>query len=219
MALVRAVWNRKMLWALMAVGHAVLLGLAWYWLTLPEARIWQLAVSGIVALVVAAGFLWLQGVTLATFRLPYGPPPFGATLRRVPALAVWAVVGSLLAATALRYVPGSRWAWLPGAAALCVLPALLPAASQISAEGLRGLFRGSAWSPLGQWQYYLAVVVCAAVGVLAPYKLVWWIPKLTSLSAQGASAAARFGIAYLLALTGWFLLAAAASRLSAKHGG
>jgi hypothetical protein len=203
---------------LQVVVNAALLGLVWFWLSLPEAKVWQLALSAVVALVAAAGFLWLHGATLAAFRIPYGPPPFLATLRRVPALAMWAVVCVLLVTAALRLTPISRWTWLPDTIAICILLALLPAGSQVSGEGLAGLFRSAAWSPLGRWQYYAAVAFCLIVGTLAPYKLVWWIPKFEGLSAQAASAGIRLGIAYLLAITGWFLLAAAVSRLSAKHG-
>jgi hypothetical protein len=219
MALLRAVWNRKGLWALQVVANAVLLALVWLWLSLPESKVWQLALSAVVAVVVTVGFLWLNGNTLAAFRIPDGTPPFNATLRQIPALLAWALVGGLLVAAALRLVPASRWTWLPGVAAVAVVLALLPAASQMSAEGLRGLFRTAAWSPLGLWQYYAAAIVCLAVGVLVPYKLIWWIPKIAGINGQAASAAVRFGIAYVLALTGWFLLAAAVSRLSARHGG
>lgn len=219
MVFLKALWNRRTLWALHLAANTVLLSLTWLWLSLPEASAWQLALSACLALVVVLGMLWFHGMTLAAFRLPYGAPPFAGTLQRVPALLLWTALlyGAMIAA--LRYVPAAKTVWLPRAAAVAVAVLLLPLASQVAGEGFRGFLRAAAYRPLGAWQYYAAIVVLAAVGIWAPYRLIWWIPSVNGLTAQAGSMGVRFLAAYILAVTAWFTMTAVVSRLSARHGG
>lgn len=219
MVFLRALWDHRTLWVLHVFANAVLLALAWLWLSLPEASVWQLAESACLAVVVVLGVLWFHGMTLAAFRLPFDAPPFASTLRRLPALLVWIILLAGLVTLALRYVPATKTEWLPRAAAIAVAVLLLPLASQVAADGFSGFVRTGAWRPLGTWQYYAVVAVLAAVGIWAPYRLIWWVPNVNGLTAQAGSMGLRFLVAYLLAVTAWFTMTAAVSRLSARHDG
>ena len=50
-----------------------------------------------------------------------------------------------------------------------------------------------------------------AASLYVAYRLVWWVPAFSSLVAQALSMAVRFGVAYLLVLTGWLSLLASIS--------
>jgi hypothetical protein len=45
----------------------------------------------------------------------------------------------------------------------------------------------------------LALCIAAVVGLYAPYKLIWWIPQVKSMTAQTVSMVVRFLVAGLLA--------------------
>ncbi|MEO8662870.1 MAG: hypothetical protein ABI693_30700 [Bryobacteraceae bacterium] len=219
MALVGALLNRRTLWAIQLATNALLAAAVWLWLSVPEATVWQLAGSAWLALLIISGELWLQGVTLASFRDPGGAPPFVATLRRIPALFLWFLTTAALAAVALRYAPSSKVPWLPEAVAGTVVLLLLPLASQVAGHGFRGFVQPAAWRPLGQTYFYAGAIFLVALGIYVPYKLIWWIPTLEGIAAQTISLGVRFFAAYLIATTAWFTLTALVSRLSARHGG
>lgn len=125
---VAAVWRRKQLWLLHLVGNALLLGLGYAWLWIPDEKVWQVAVSTLLGFALLAAALWLHGGTLACFRQAHGgeegglAPVFRATLRRLPALAAWAALLLLvlwLVAWASDFT-GVVSAWLASALTLLV---------------------------------------------------------------------------------------------------
>ena len=219
MALLRALLNRKVLWAIQLATNVLLAAALWLWLSVPEATVWQLAGSAWLALLIIGAELWLQGVTFASFRYPEGAPPYAATLRRIPALFLWFIVTTALALVTLRTVPSSKAAWLPDAAAGIVVLLLLPLASQIAGNGFPGFIQPAAWRPLGQPFFYAGAIFLLAIGLYVPYFLIWWIPTVEGMAAQTISLGIRFFAAYLIATTAWFVLTAVVSRLSARHGG
>jgi hypothetical protein len=219
MAFVSALLNRKTLWAIQLAANALLGAALWLWLSVPEATVWQLAGSAWLALLIVSGELWLQGVTLASFRDPEGAPPYAATLRRIPALFLWFLAATALAAVAMRYVPTSKVAWLPEAVAGILVLLLIPLASEIAGHGLRGFVQPAAWHPLGKPHFYAGAIFLLVLGIYVPYKLIWWIPTVEGIGAQTISLGIRFFAAYLIATTAWFALTALVSRLSARHGG
>lgn len=219
MALFRALWNRRKLWALHLAANAVLLALAWLWLSLPDASAWQLAGSGALALFTVLAALWLQGTTLAAFRVPFSTPPFARTLSRLPGLIAWLVFTLALGTLALRYIPSTMFPWLPAFVASVLVFLLLPVASQVAADGFAAFVQAAAWRPLASWHYYAGAVVLVVAGAWLPCRLVWWIPTVTGMTAQAASMAVRFLLAYFLAVSAEFALAAVVSRLSARHSG
>jgi hypothetical protein len=50
------------------------------------------------------------------------------------------------------------------------------------------------------WRYWLACTALIAVGGYLPWKLATWVPGAKTLTAQAASMAIRFGIAYLISV-------------------
>ncbi|HMD30399.1 MAG TPA: hypothetical protein VKG84_00725 [Candidatus Acidoferrales bacterium] len=83
--------------------------------------------------------------------------------------------------------------WLPLAAA--------------SLLGESGMFRAAAraWRRL---RYWLATLVCTAVGHFAFWKLAEWVPKATSIAGQTASMTARLAAGYVIALGAWLVILA-----------
>ncbi len=109
------------LWLLNLVGNAALLAAVYCWLLLPDAHGWQVAGTGLLALVVIFFGLWLRTGTFAYFRVAEFRDnaavwcAFRHALRHIIALAVW---GVLLAAIAWllislrRYTPQfGVWFW------------------------------------------------------------------------------------------------------------
>jgi len=94
----RAVWGAKRLWALHVFGNAAWLAMAYAWLWIPDERIWQLAISILGGILLAATFFWLHGSTWVFFEQVHaGWPmpvatPFRGPLRRVPPLMLWGLL-------------------------------------------------------------------------------------------------------------------------------
>ncbi len=59
---------------------------------------------------------------------------------------------------------------------------------------------------LRQPMYWILLGILIALGVCVPYKLVTWIPDLTTLHQQAWSAGLRFAAAYLIVITAFILL-------------
>jgi hypothetical protein len=57
------------LWLLNLIGNALLLAAVYFWLLLPDAHGWQVAASGVLAIVVIFFGLWLRTGTFAYFRV------------------------------------------------------------------------------------------------------------------------------------------------------
>src|SRR5262252_2312774 len=83
------------LWLLNLVANAVLLAVGYYWLLIPDAHGWQVAVTAFVALVTVGSLAWLRVGTLAWFRVAKfrgGSDIWRAyrhSFRYIPALAFW----------------------------------------------------------------------------------------------------------------------------------
>ena len=99
-----AVWRAKRLWALHVGGNLLLAALAYGWLAIPDARLWQVAASLLFGAALALAFLWLQGSTFEFFAQTHAGgsagasvrAAFRATLRRLPALVVWVLLFGLV---------------------------------------------------------------------------------------------------------------------------
>ena len=195
--------RRPFLMTLFFAGNIGLLILFYVWLTIPEGTPGVLAASVIVLLAVIVGAMWLYAMSLAAFHEPSGQPYFFIALRRLPKFAPWAILisGAIFGAGWLASKSRIPF-WL--AAPLAVL-VLLPMTSQAAGGGfsvpaaIRVLARGG---------YWIAGILAVLLGVLAPKMLVAWIPSVSGLSAQSASLAARFGLALLLGVLSWLMLAA-----------
>jgi hypothetical protein len=85
----------------------------------------------------------------------------------------------------------------------------LPLALQVARSGFSG-FRwpglccaaGSFRRPLYLLSYVVVFVVCAYL----PFRLTMWVPEVSTMTLEAASAALRFVVAYAMALSGWLIL-------------
>ena len=192
-------WSHKRFWLLqtLAIAGWMALALAWFWL--PDSRVWGVVLSALLGVVVIVGGLWLIGAALLFYQKP--GPIWRESLRRVPALLVWGAVFAL-AIWASQRLKAPAWIW--------IIPAvlLLPLAAQVTAEGIRGLFR-MVWRA----RYFPTAVVLIIAGAYLPYVLIGWRPQLSGLAMQTASLAVRFAVAYLVAVSAWLVLASLIARL------
>jgi hypothetical protein len=90
-------------WLLNLLGNAVLLAAVYVWLTLPDAHGWQVAASGLLAVIVIFFGVWLRTGTFAYFRVADFREhaavwrAFRHAMRRMVALFVWAVLVTAVA--------------------------------------------------------------------------------------------------------------------------
>jgi len=223
------------LWLLNLVANAVALALWYYWLLVPDAHGWQVALSAALALLVVFGVVWLRAGTLAWFRVAAFRTQtaiggaFRRGLRHVVPLAIWAAIGAgiwWIIFSAGNYVPQfSVWIrqkvnagpsprnvmhgsdWLLFAVLWIILPALwAPVATTISAAGLSGGHGMRSLRVLRQPLYWILLCLLMALGGWVPYRLVTWIPDLKTLHQQAWSAGLRFAAAYVVLITAYVLL-------------
>ena len=222
------------LWLLNLVCNAALLAAAYFWLLIPDAHGWQVAVSGVAALVVIFCGVWLRAGTFAYCRLAEYRDTgtlwraFRHALRHIIALAIWAAILATLvwAVWNLRsYTPQAGvWIrqklnagppprnvtrdlnWLIVLIVFFIIPAIwLPIASTVAATGFaKGTLQS--WRVLKHLLYWLWLCVLLFIGIYVPYKVVWWIPNVDDLRQQAWSMGLRFFAAYLILITAWIAL-------------
>jgi hypothetical protein len=221
------------LWLLNLFGNAALLAAVYLLLILPDAHGWQVAASGLLALIVLFFGVWLRAGSFAYFRLAEFRDnadvwrAFHHSLSHLIALLLWAIP---LAAiewwlfSLRRYAPQfGVWFWQKFSAlrfgsprqicrtadwvlwiAMILLFAIwLPVASTIAATGLKPSRMARALRVLKHPTYWAWLVVLLFVGVYLPRKFIWWIPDLSTLTRQAWSAGARFFLAYVLLISAW----------------
>lgn len=223
------------LWLLNLVGNAAVVGVWYYWLLIPDAHGWQVAWSAVLALITIVFVLWLRAGTLTWFRIVEyrAQSTIGAALRRglrhIIPLAIWFALGAFIAWAILSagsYTPQlAVWIrqkanagpaprhimhgtdWLLFVLLWIVLPAFwAPVATTIAAAGFSGGHVTRSFRVLKQPLYWILLCVLIGVGVWVPYKLVTWIPDLTTLHRQAWSAGLRFAAAYFVLITAFILL-------------
>ncbi len=109
------------LWLLNLVGNAALLASVYFWLLMPDAHGWQVALSALDAAVIIFFGVWLRAGTFAYFRVAVFRDnatvwrAFRHGLRHMIALAAWAVfmlAAELLLIRIRRYAPQfGVWFW------------------------------------------------------------------------------------------------------------
>jgi hypothetical protein len=223
------------LWWLNLFGNAALVAAFYFWLLLPDAHGWQVAGSGVLALIVIFFGVWLRGGSFAYFRLSEFRehaavwPAFRQALHHLIALVIWVVplaAAELWLFSMRRYAPQfGVWWWqkvpalrlgspravyhVANAVLLMVMAILvavwIPAATTVAALGFKGNI-ARAWHVLARVKYWLWFILLAIVGVYLSYRLVWWIPDAGSLSKQAWSAGVRFFFAYIVVICAWVSL-------------
>ncbi len=223
------------LWLLNLFANAAVVALWYYWLLIPDAHGWQVASSAVLALLTVLFVLWLRAGTLAWFRVaehrtqPAIGPSFRRGARHIIPLAVWAGIGALIAwsiFSAGNYTPQfSVWIrqkvnagpsprnvmhtsdWVLFVLLWVVFPASwAPVATTIAATGFSGGHSLRSLRLLRQPMYWILLCILMELGVWVPYKLVTWVPEVTTLHQQAWSAGLRFAAAYLVLITAFILL-------------
>ena len=216
-------------------GNALVLWLAYYWLGIGESDGAHLAWSAIVLIAAACAAVWMHGAAMVLFRPGANRDFAGAAktaLRHVPALLAVAVIAALIYSLLAywnnsfghrAFVIGSyltlkfrkpvspesvlrwyraliwivRWLVVPGV--------LVPLAASVASFGWRG-FRVRAPGRIKNIVYSLVVCALLLAGVLAPLKLILWVPQISAFAWQMASFLARLGAGYLLFVAALLLL-------------
>lgn len=216
--------GRNILICIHLLGNAVLLWLAYRWLGLDESDGQHLLVSFGVAAIILVSFAWLQSFAFAKFSgLPLARAISRSLLTLIPfallcliAIVIYSalasvqsqygkpafVIASFLTLHLRRPIPPaaiqtifhvilliSEWAIVPAA--------LLRVASRIATS------RWSARSFLLDAALVAAFLLCA---IWVPFKLFFWVPKVTSFNAQFWSLVGRVGLGYLLFVFGILVL-------------
>lgn len=218
------------LWLLNFVANAAALATLYFWLTIPDARGWQVAASALIAVAIAGLVLWLRAGTLAWFRMadfrrePNIWPAYRHSLRNVPALGFWVGLFVLVAWTLVglrQYVPQfAVWIrqqlnagpsprnimndlnWLLHVIVVVVMPGLwVPIATTVSASGVHPAHLARSRRVWKRPAYWLWLCLLLGVGLYIPYRLVWWIPDLRTIHQQAWSMVGRFLLAYIILVT------------------
>ena len=222
-----------LVWLLNVFGGAALILAVYGWLVLPDARAWQVAASGVLAIAVVICGLWLRAGSFAYFRVAEFRDnaavwrAFRHALPHIVAFAIWTALLAILEwllYACLRYAPQfGVWFWqkvpalrlgtprMISHAAVWLLVLLmvllvglwLPVASTVSATGLKPGAMARSWQLLKSGSYWLWFCALVFVGGYLSYKLIWWIPDLSTLRQQAWSAGLRLGLAYLLIVSAW----------------
>ncbi|MBI1896135.1 MAG: hypothetical protein HYS04_06300 [Acidobacteria bacterium] len=215
-----------------ALGLAMVLAGCWLWLGIPDERTWQVALAGLGALALAAFAAWLAGVALAAFQAAPTLAAFRSALQRLPRLLPWTLLIVALAAAAVylgsydqrltAYTASAATKWLQKPVKPESIHSIYPALRWLAFAVLALLVfpwmppsRAPGSRPRRQWRYWAWAAAAIALGTYLPYKLVWWVPPTGSFAAEVASVLLRFGLAYLMAVAAWLLLARTVARFSA----
>ncbi|HLH03836.1 MAG TPA: hypothetical protein VKX25_13780 [Bryobacteraceae bacterium] len=216
--------SRGALFVCHLIGNALLLWLAYYWLGVNESTNARLIWSVVVALVFVAGAVWLHGMGLAHFSgIPLAEAARQSARHLAPlillSLLTLVLYGALLwtgnQLARPAYVIGS---WLTlhlkkpvsprgverffqivlDIVQYVVVPVLLlPLARAIAVEGWRG-WKATNLRQSRRALYWIEVGVLLFVGISAPFKLFFWIPKIESFGGQFWSFALRVALGYLI---------------------
>jgi len=224
----------------LVVGHAVLGGLFWLLLQVPESNALMLALSGLLALVLILG---LPLVQLMPLRAVGASEPFGRALG-IAASRAWMGVVPLAVFAFVWWATGAAEAWTTGHAGqidawfiarlgvtntgwfhtsihvvLAFLRFALGAAlavamlAAIAGDGLKGLLTGRWLRGALGWRYLLLVAAALIVGFALPSHALYWRPaSLPATWAQPAFAAAKLLVLYLVANAAWAFILLKAPR-------
>ena len=227
------------LFAIHAVGNALVLGLAYYWLGIGESSAGALVWSATLAVVILMMACCLHGGTLVFFRADQ-PRSLSAAFRTVlrhmaPFLAavilIAAVYWLLAQWAAYSATPALRIAsWCTLKLRKPIKPATvlrafdlvlalvrwmvvpvfaLPMFSGMAARGWRGA------AEFGRDRrsrfYWAAVPVLLVCALGIPWQLVGWVPRVPNFTLEMLSFMVRAAAAYLLFIAGWMFLASVTS--------
>jgi hypothetical protein len=232
-AVLRAVWSNKALWIVHCIANAAILAALYGWLWIPDRTVTDLVLSALAAIALLLLISWLHASTLEHFRLNHETgrvrmaASFRPSLRRIAGFALWLLV--LCAAIVLvlqlrsRLDPMANWIAsaltlrlrrpITPASIATLLSTIVAAAAFMFIPFLLLLAWNRRWSRTLLFSYIATFLVCAYV----PYRLIWWVPNAGGFNSESASMAIRFGFAYLLAITGWLVLASTLGQIQSRR--
>jgi hypothetical protein len=218
--------------AWLAAGHALLAGLFWVLLQVPESNVAMLLVSALVGAVLLTVAGWVQGIGLAAWtpgcsfvaavrRAVAAPVAMAAGL--VLSLLVWLLTRAAAAAWTghagevdawlMLHVGWTRTAglhaavrWLILFVRYAVVASLLLTVVAFGVErGLAGLARVGAWLRAAVSPRRLALVALILYGFLwLPWRAVYWRPAWIAAGWQEPLfVGVKLGLLYLVANLGW----------------
>jgi hypothetical protein len=227
------------LFTIHAVGNALVLGLAYYWLGIGESSAGALVWSAALAVVILTMACCLHGGTLVFFRADQ-PRSLSAAFRTVLRhMAPFLAAVILIAAV---YWLLAQWASYSATPALriaswCTLklrkpikPAtvlrafdlvlalvrwmvvpvfVLPMFSGMAARGWRGAAEFGRRRRSRFYWFAVPVLLVCALGI--PWQLVGWVPRVPNFTLEMLSFMVRAAAAYLLFIAGWMFLASVTS--------
>ena len=212
---------------LAVLGNALLIILSLLWLQIPDARVWQVAISFFLALFVALAFLWLQVHTLRVFaeertaRLAVGMLFFACLMvvgyfLLLPVNALDARAGQLSYFWNSQMPRGMRY-WLPQGRILHLLHAaiaawrfwivpglLLPLAAAGAAYRDERVGMRAAGRALLRGRYWLLLGMDFVIAYVAVRELVAWQVG-HSPRTQVVGLVARTVVAYLVCVGAWLV--------------
>ena len=221
-------------------ANALLLWLAYTWLSMGESSVPRLAGSLLAALAILAMASLLHAATFAAFRRG-AAPGVAASFRTVArhllpvlvvVLAAIAIYGFLAWWSGYSVTPAARLAsWLTFHFRKPVKPAtvlryfnavlwmvrwvllpadILPLFSGVASRGWAG-FDEFGWRRYARL-YRLEVPILVLLALWLPFRVINWVPRIEGFTAEMVSFAARMVVAYLLFVAGALLLAYLTSR-------
>jgi hypothetical protein len=224
----RAVWTNKALWGIHVVANAALLAAIYGWLWIPDQTAVHLlaAIAAAIAILLVAS--WLHASTLEHFRINHESGEarvrvsFKPSKRRIGLFALWLVVlcaaivlvlqlNDHLQPTANR-IASALTLWLRRPFRPVSIANVLSIAVTGGAFILVPLVLLQLWNRSKRSTFLLIYVGLFLICAYLPYRLIWWVPTFRGLYGQAASMTVRFGLAYLLSVTGWLVLASTLGR-------
>lgn len=215
------------------LGDALLLFIGYYWLGLADSSGALVFWSMLVLLLALLAALWLHGTALVFFRRRDAIVSAALIAARnlLPMLALSLVtiavygllsyldarfnhqaflIGSYATMKTRKPVAPSSvltgWHMIINVFRWLIIPALLlPVAASIAERGWPGISLSSL-KRTRSVLYWVGVAAGVAAALYLPFRLIDWVPALTTFSAQFASFTSRFLAAYLLFAGGLLML-------------
>lgn len=174
---VATVGKNKRLWLLHVAANLALAAAAYGWLHIPEAAVWQIGASAVVAVALLAAFLWLHGGTLQAFGAHADAgnaawPAFASTARRLPALLLWTLV--LMAALWVLdvVIAEDRWGFAIGS--WLTLNLRQPVSPVDAATWLLRAQTVLVWFAFGLWLAMAREILRSGLRAVGTQRSAWW---------------------------------------------